>query len=398
MTHMQTQDHVLSENAAKAINKQQPTNEEIKRVAAKWMEAARSGGILEAHHYQRLKAKHTLMTTDEVNLWELGVKNTTPNISSAATAAGQPESVVDGILRAVAKHAITPISPLNGKTPTPHLPLETCGTPTQQPPAVSNNHDNDPPQQLPSVALNTSTQELSSSSTSIAPQQELTRTPIAAPSPHMDINHVNQEHIGLLTTAPSHLLPGSLVARTARPTQALHINTSMPPPPPPVVSWQAPQTLEPLTPLPKPTPRSGNDLQLPPPKRAATVATSEDDGTKLPPHKRRRTRATVVSQMARTESLVEQNIILATALDNLFSKLDDMETKIQSKVAQFCADQTEDIEKRTSAIIEAEGSLIMSYNGEISQLMQDNILKRLPKPTAVQKLQMASNNAVNASG
>ena len=374
---MQTQNHVLQENAAKTINKRQPTHEQLKQVAGKWMEEARSSGILDLNHYQRLKAKHTLLTTDEVNAWELGVKYspTTPAMNYMATAS---ESVVDGILNSVAKEAVTPISPLTNKTPTQQLPAATNHTPTQQPPEVANN---DRTQQLP-AATNTPTQELSAT-TSNAPLQELPGTSTAEPPPHMV---VNQGHIGLLTTAPSHLLPGSIVARTARPTQALHINTGMPPPPPPVASWQAHQTLEPLTPLPQPTPRSR--LQpLPPPKRAATASTTDDNNSlTLPSHKRRRTtRPTVVSQMAKTDSLLEQNLVLANALDNLFTRLEEIETKIQSKVAQFCADQTEDIEKRISTIVEGEGSHIMSYNGEISQLVQNNILKRLPKATAVQK-------------
>ena len=140
------------------------------------------------------------------------------------------------ILRSVAKEAVTSISPLTNKTPTQQLPAATSNTPTQPPPEAANN---DPTQQLP-AATNTPTQELSATASN-APLQELPGTSTAEPSPNMD---VNQGHIGLLTTAPSRLMPGNIVARTARPMQALHINTAMPPPPPQVASWQAHQTSE----------------------------------------------------------------------------------------------------------------------------------------------------------
>ena len=86
----------------KAVTKQQPTHQQLKQVTEKWAEEARSSGILGIHHFQRLKVKHTLMTTDKLNSWELGVKYspTTPSINNAATTSDQPESVVDGILHA----------------------------------------------------------------------------------------------------------------------------------------------------------------------------------------------------------------------------------------------------------------------------------------------------------
>ena len=111
-----------------------------------------------------------MLTTDEANSWEMGVKYslTTPAINYIATASPQTESVVEGILHSVAKEAVTPISPLTNKTPTQQLAAATSNTPTQQSPEEANN---DPTQQLP-AATNTPTQELSATASN-APLQEL---------------------------------------------------------------------------------------------------------------------------------------------------------------------------------------------------------------------------------
>ena len=154
------------------------------------------------------------------------------------------------------------------------------------------------------------------------------------------------------TSIPSHLLPGSLVARATQP-----LSLSLPPP----FSSTNRRLVEPVTPLPvlqtRPLPLPGVDgsnsklsqLPSPVPKRRRTVTTRES-----------------------STSLLQ----VASTLDTIMERLDDIEYKLQHKVTQVCEAQTQDLMRRVNNAVAEESFFIRQYTRDLVATVQDNLLKK----------------------
>ena len=113
----------------------------------------------------------------------------------------------------------------------------------------------------------------------------------------------------------------------------------------------------------------------------------EDDPPELmnlPSPKRRRLQPTSVSnQVQQAQSIRDQNIALASAIDQIFTRLDDLEFKMQSKLTKVCEALTEDLQKRSGQQLNDELEYVRQYTRHSLGVVPRQHFKKLQKISAM---------------